>query len=146
WTVWRGSSLFAWLACLAVPLPAHAEDLEGRWYAGGHLSFLSTTDGIRSNAEIILGPFGDDGVPFTGDPNEQLNCSLSVTFCDPRPNDLLGRESSIEETFAYDLTAGFGFTKRLSLQLDAAYFKGDVGPVQVFLSDHFPVATNPVDP
>jgi hypothetical protein len=128
--------------------PVQAEDLKGRWYFGGNLSFLSTTDSVRSNAQIIIGPLGDDGIPFTGDPNEEQGCTTqsAQSFCDPRPDDLLARETTIEETFKYDLTAGYGLTSWLSLQLDASYFKGNVGPVDTFLRDHFPISTNPADP
>src|SRR5262245_22900130 len=125
---------------LAATSPSHAEDVKGKWYFGARLGFLSTTDDIRSNASIIIGPLGDDGIPFTGDPNEEQDCTenSSNTFCDPRPDDLLSRETAIEETFKLDLDAGFGMTSWLSLQLDASYFKGDVGPIDTYLKDHFP--------
>lgn len=134
--------------------PAYAEDLKSRWYFGGNVSFLSTTDYIRSNASIIFtNSFGDDGIPFTGDPNELQGCgqrgsgSFSQNpFCDPRPDDLLARETAIEETVKLDVTAGFGITSWLSLQLDGSYFKGDVGPIDAFLRDSYPVGTNPVNP
>jgi len=140
--------LLAILVAVAFAAPAHAEDLKGKWYFGGNLSFLSTTDSVRSNAQIITGPLGDDGIPFTGDPNEEQGCTSNAgnSFCDPRPDDLLGRESTIEETFKYDVTAGFGLTSWLNLQLDASYFRGNVGPIDVFLRDTFPVQSNPVDP
>ncbi|HKY33418.1 MAG TPA: outer membrane beta-barrel protein [Candidatus Polarisedimenticolia bacterium] len=121
---------------------AMAEDLKGRWYFGGNLSFLSTTDDIRSNASIIIGPLGDDGIPFTGDMNEEQGCTSASanTFCDPRPDDLLARETAIEETFKIDGTVGYGMTSWLSLQFDVSYFKGDVGPVDVFYRSTFPQA------
>lgn len=125
---------------LAAATPAHAEDVKGKWYFGGRLGYLSTTDDIRSNATIIIGPLGDDGVPFTGDPNEEQSCvgNASNTYCDPRPDDLLARETAIEETFKLDLDGGYGLTSWLSLQLDVSYFKGSVGPIDTFLRDHFP--------
>jgi hypothetical protein len=123
---------------MAVPL-AQAEDIKGKWYFGGNLSFLSTTDYIRSNSAIIIGPLGDDGIPFTGDPNEASGCATGISsttiFCDPRPDDLLARETTIEETFRIELTAGFGLTSWLSLQLDTSYFQGDISPVDVFTRD-----------
>src|SRR5262249_10337033 len=116
-----GTMLAMVLAGIALTPPAHAEDLKGKWYFGGNLSFLSTTDSIRSNAGIIIGSLGDDGIPFTGDPNEDEGCvafsNSNRPFCDPRPDDLLAREASVEETFKYDLTAGFGVTSWLNLQL-----------------------------
>jgi outer membrane protein with beta-barrel domain len=142
-TRWMCRGAMVSLLLLAVTGPARAEDLKSRWYFGGNLSFLSTTDDIRSNAGIIIGPFGDDGIPFTGDPNEEQGCTGAAThvFCDPRPDDLLARADSVEETFKYDLTAGYGLTSWLSLQLDASYFRGDVGPVDVFLRDSIPAAS-----
>lgn len=142
------------LVGLSLWAPVQAEDLKGKYYLGGNLSFLSTTDDIRSNSAIIFShQFGDDGIPFTGDPNELQGCSRTGTpsftndpFCDPRPDDLLARETAIEETFKLDLTGGFGLTSWLSLQVDASYFKADVGPIDVFLRDAFPVSSNPLNP
>ncbi|HEY3176181.1 MAG TPA: outer membrane beta-barrel protein [Candidatus Polarisedimenticolia bacterium] len=148
-TAARGLGKLVWglvvcLSAAALTAPAQAEDLRGRWYFGGHLGFLSTTDSIRSNADIIIGPVGDDGIPFTGDLNEEQGCvgALSTnTYCDPRPDDLLSRETTIEETVRAELDAGFGITSWLTFQLDASYFRGDVGPVDTFLRDHFPVSS-----
>src|SRR5262245_58672534 len=126
---------------------AHAEDLARRWYFGGSLAFLSTTDDIRPNATINVGPPGDDGIPFTGDRNESIQCvetgGFSQVFCDPRPDHLLSREMTIEETLKLDLTGGFGLTSWLSLQVDASYFKGDVGPVDAFTRQFYPHAPDP---
>ncbi len=135
---------------------ATAEDLKGKWYFGGNLSYLSTTDSIRSNAAIIFTTnFGDDGIPFTGDPNELQGCDArgsgsfypaSNPFCDPRPDDQLARESTIEETFRLEGTAGYGLTSWLSLQLDASYFKGNVGPIDVYLRETYPINTDVSNP
>ena len=137
------------VAGMAVPL-AQAEDIKGKWYFGGNLSFLSTTDYIRSNSAILIGPLGDDGIPFTGDPNEAPGCTTGAqqgtVFCDPRPDDLLGRETTIEETFRIELTAGFGLTSWLSIQLDTSYFQGDVSPVDVYTRDVILVDPNPDPP
>ena len=132
------------LVVISSAAPALAEDLKGRWYFGGNLGFLSTTDDIRSNSAIIIGRPGDDGVPFTGDPNEDQGCPITQAnqdfnlFCDPREDDLLGRENTIEETFKLDLTAGYGLTSWLSLQFDVSYFEGDVGPVDAFRREALP--------
>ncbi len=133
------------LVTIGLAGPVYAEDLKGRWYFGGNISFLSTTDDIRSNAFIIIGSPGDDGIPFTGDPNEDQGCPEDISaqsptlFCDPRNDDLLGRETTIEETFKLDLTAGYGMTSWLSLQLDVSYFEGDVGPVDAYRLEALPV-------
>ena len=108
---------------------------------------MSTTDDIRSNAVINIGPVGDDGIPFSGDPNEAVRCEetgdFSNVICDPRPDHLLAREMTIEETFKLDLTAGYGLTSWLSLQVDASYFNGDVGPVDGFTRQFFPRVVDP---
>jgi len=98
---------------------SHAKDGKNLWYLGGSLLFHSTQDTIRSNADL------------SGD---------------PRPDDFTSRETTIEDTFSYGLTAGFGMTRRLSLQLDAAWFKGEVGPIEGWFQDRFPVSTNPANP
>ena len=120
---------------------AQAEDLKSRWYTGGSLAFLSTTDDIRSNAAIFLGSFGDDGLPGTGDPNENSSCDDPGVFCDPRPDDQLGRRTGIEETYRLDLTVGYGITTWLSVQVDAGYFRGNVGPLDLFVSEAFPMGS-----
>lgn len=149
-----GVAMAACVVALMVFAPAHAEDLKGRWYFGANLSYMSTTDSIRNNAAISIGPPGDDGIPFSFDPNEDSECGgvpqqpgpSPGRFCDRRPDDLLGRSNTVEETFRYEITAGFGLTSWLNLQLDAGYYSGDVGPVDAYLRDKFPIANNPVDP
>lgn len=98
---------------------ATAKDLLRRWYFGGSLGYHVTFDGIENDAE---------------------------SPGDPRPDDLVGRETSVEDGLAFGLTAGFGMTSWLSLQLDASYHKGGVGPVSVFFEDTFPRASNPLSP
>src|SRR5262245_17386849 len=70
---------------------ALAEDLEKKWYFGGSLGFHTTQDEISSNAAMAF---------------------------DPRPDDFISREVAVEDTIRFDLTAGFGLSKWLSLQLD----------------------------
>jgi len=129
------------------------EDLRQRWYFGANLSYLSTIDDVRNNAAIIFTEqYGDDGIPFTGDPNEIQGCgqfgsdTFGDPFCDPRPDDLLERDNKIEETFYGMLTAGYGLTSWLNLQADIGYFEGEVGPVDVFLRDVIPVPSAAADP
>ena len=140
--------LLALAALAAAGVPASAEDLRGRWYFGVNIGFLSTTDDVRSNAHINIGPAGDDGIPFTGDPNELVRCdetnlNQGPVTCDARPDHLLARELTIEETFKLDLTGGYGLSSWLSLQVDASYFKGDVGPVDGFARQFYPHAVDP---
>jgi opacity protein-like surface antigen len=139
------------MAFLLTTSSARAEDLKGKWYLGGNISFLSTFDDIRSNSNVIIGNFGDDGIPFTGDPNEDQGCldqsvESNSPFCDPRPDDLLSRESAIEETFRFEVTAGYGMTSWLSLQFDASYFEGDVGPIDTFVRQPFLGSNLPNNP
>lgn len=153
----RARATFFALMCLVVLVlaasPARGEDLRQRWYFGANLSYLSTIDDVRNNAAIIFTErYGDDGIPFTGDPNEIQGCGqfgsddFGDPFCDPRPDDLLERDNKIEETFYGMLTAGYGLTSWLNLQMDIGYFEGEVGPVDVFLRDVIlatPANTNP---
>jgi opacity protein-like surface antigen len=153
----RARARFLAMACPAVLLlagsQARGEDLRQRWYFGGNLSYLSTIDDVRNNAAIIFTEqYGDDNIPFTGDPNEIQGCgqfgsdTFGDPFCDPRPDDLLERDNKIEETFYGMLTAGYGLTSWLNLQVDVGYFEGEVGPVDVFLRDVIPVTSGAVDP
>ena len=151
----RARARFLAIACPAVLLlagsQARGEDLRQRWYFGANLSYLSTIDDVRNNAAIIFTEqYGDDGIPFTGDPNELQGCGqfggdTADPFCDPRPDDLLERDNKIEETFYGMLTAGYGLTSWLNLQVDVGYFEGEVGPVDVFLRDVIPVTSGAVD-
>ncbi|MFQ5702234.1 MAG: hypothetical protein ACE5HU_10365, partial [Acidobacteriota bacterium] len=142
------------LVILAVALEAgpgcillQARPPEHRWYLGGGVSILSTIDDIRNNAGIIFTEdFGDDGVPFTGDLNELTACPSNFgdlfpvqnPFCDPRPDDLLARDSMIQDGLKYDLTVGYQLTQRIGVQVDASRYTGEVGPIDVFKSRTFP--------
>src|SRR5262249_555467 len=55
-------------------------------------------------------------------------------------------EITIEDRLSYGLTAGFGVTKWLSMQLDVGYFKGRVGPVDSYFADSFPISSDPSNP
>jgi len=153
----RARATFFALMCFVVLVlaasPARGEDLRQRWYFGANLSYLSTIDDVRNNAAIIFTEqYGDDGIPFTGDPNEIQGCgqfgsdTFGDPFCDPRPDDLLERDNKIEETFYGMLTAGYGLTSWLNLQMDIGYFEGDMGPVDVFLRDVIPATSAAADP
>ena len=126
-----GSRLRAALArglrCLAVAVAglaaschlALAENLARKWSIGGSVAYQATQDEIASNASMAF---------------------------DPRPDDFISREIVVEDTLRFDLTAGFGMTRLLSLRLDASYFEGDVGPVEAYLSHLFPSSSNPINP
>ena len=140
---WDWVSVFLLVCC---PATVTAAESKGRWFGGGSIAFRSTTDEIRSNAQITLGPLGDDGLPNTFDPNESSDCAEPASRCDIRPDYLLNSPTTIEETFQYNLHAGYMPFKWLSAQIDYSWFEADVGPVDAFLSDHYPVAANPFDP
>ena len=94
---------------------AVAKNTERLWYAGGSVAFHSTQAKVGSNADEAA---------------------------DPRPDDFADRAMGVEDTASFGLTAGFGLTQRLSLQLDAGYFKGRIGAIDVYLQDTFPKATD----
>jgi len=120
--LWAGAALAA-LAALC--LPAHAEDTRGRWSIGLSGGILSTKDDIRSNAAAAL--LKEDGV--FGD--------ISDDFVDPeridrRQDDLLGRETSVQERQTYGVAIGYGLTSWLTLQFDLGYYRGDVSNMDTF--------------
>ena len=125
-----GSRLKAALArglrCLAVASLAgsschlaRAENLARKWSIGGSVAYQATQDEIASNAAMAS---------------------------DPRPDDFISREIVVEDALRFDLTAGFGMSRLFSLRLDASYFEGNVGPVEAYLTDLFPISVNPIDP
>jgi len=90
-----------------------------RWYFSSDLNYHTTQDSIRSNATL---------------------------GSDPRPDDLVEREITVQDTLSYSLAIGFNLKSWLALQLDLGFFRGEVGPIDVFLTDRFPVATDPSNP
>src|SRR5262245_22933389 len=89
-TVWIGAALAGFCGLLGT-IPARAENLKGRWTLGGGLSYLSTSDDIRSNAALFIRSPGADGIFGTGDSGETRTCfDAPPAYCDPRPDDLLG--------------------------------------------------------
>jgi len=126
---------------------ALAEDVKGKWYFGSNLAVLVTTDNIRSNAALIVAPLGPDGAPFTGDKGEEISCSSTRldVFCDPRPDDLLSRQTQLEQTLKLDGHFGYGLTSNLSLELDTGYYKGDIKNFDVFTTKVVPFSANSLD-
>jgi len=125
-----------------------AEDVKGKFYFGGNLSVLVTTDNIRSNAALIIAPLGNDGAPFTGDKGEEISCNTgrADVFCDPRPDDLLSRQTQLQQTLKFDGHFGYGLTSNLSIELDSGYYKGDITNFDVFTHKVVPSTNNPLDP
>jgi opacity protein-like surface antigen len=112
-------ALLATAMCLLLPEANAAKQTQGAWYLGGNLAFHSTQDTVRSNADLGK---------------------------DPRPDDFVSREMAAEDGVSYGLTAGFGVTKWLALQLDVGYYQGRIGPIDAFLQDRFPFAPDPTNP
>ena len=142
---------FVYLAVVAVAWAAspETEAAARRWYFQAGVSYFEAMDEIRSNAAIIYTQqYGDDGIPFTGDPNEKTACTLNRgdfypdqdPFCDPRPDDLVAREPSMEETFGFDLAVGFLVAPRFALQLNAGLVESEAPEVDVYLEETIPVA------
>src|SRR3989442_8663389 len=109
---------------------ALADEPRGRLFIGGSLAHRSTTDEIRSNALISFGSLGADGIPFTFDPGETEGCLGSdpnILTCDVRPDILIESDTVIQEAYQGEIHAGYSLAKWLSVQLDAAYYKANVG-------------------
>ncbi len=125
-----------------------AEDLKGKFYIGGSLGVLVTTDNVRNNAALIISPLGDDGAPFTGDDGEEVSCESgrAEVFCDPRPDDLIAREAQIEQTLQVAARIGYGLTSSLSIEFSAGYFEGDLKNIDVYTTKFVPFSLNPLDP
>ncbi len=122
-------------------------DFWRRWYVGGGITGISTSGSYGNNAAIVnTRMFGEDGIPSTGDEGELTTCvSLEVgyypevdPFCDPRPDDLIAREGTIDDALGFGVTAAFDLTPRVQLALDAAYYRSEVGPIDVYATETYP--------
>ena len=103
-----------------------AEDQRGRWTLGFGLSLQSTLDDVRNNASIVVSKENDSFRLPDGD----LSNDRIIVF-DPRADDLLNRETKVEERQRFEFSAGYGLNSWLSLQFDVGYYQGDVSPVDV---------------
>lgn len=109
---------------------AKAENTKGRWHLGGGVSWVSTEDDIRSNAAYVLfDQPGPDGVPDSGDE--------TIKFYDPRPDDTLSRETTIEEGFKFDFNASYGITPWFSVQLDTGYYQADIVQFDTYVEQRY---------
>lgn len=98
---------------------AWAENTKGRWDIGGGFYFVSTVDDIRNNAAYVLfDQPGPDGIPNTGDE--------TILFADPRPDDLITRETTLNEGIAFNVNFSYGLTDWLALQIDVGHYEADV--------------------
>ncbi len=113
--------IFTALSLLASPL--QAEDQRSRWSFSLGGGILSTLDDIRNNAasaDLLEVGRPDD---ISDDP---------IINPDPRRDDLLGRETEIEEAQTYNASIAYGLTSWLSLQLDVSYYEGNVSNLDTF--------------
>lgn len=133
---------------LAASGSVQAEDIKGKFYIGGEFGVFVNTDDVRSNAALIISPLGDDGAPFTGDTGEIVACDSTnaTVYCDPRPDDLIARETQLEDTFELKATIGYGLTSWFSLQLDVGWFEGDVQNFDIFTTKRVPEGGSATDP
>jgi opacity protein-like surface antigen len=102
-----------------------AEDTKGKWQFGFGLSYFSTTDYIRSNADIALSQFvvGDQpGLP-------------PVQSVDERPDLNVLNQPSIADQFKIDANVSYGLTRWLAVELSAGYLKAPVGSIEFYFKD-----------
>ncbi|HKY31116.1 MAG TPA: hypothetical protein VJV23_01180 [Candidatus Polarisedimenticolia bacterium] len=107
------------VCALAAGGASHAKDVRRLWFAGGSFAYHTTDDAIRSDATLEA---------------------------DPRPDHLAGRETALEDTLQYGLHAGFGLSPRVALHLEAGWFRSEVGPLDAFLGEQYPAASNTAVP
>ena len=105
---------------LLTPL-ARAEDTKGKWQFGFGLSYFSTTDSIRSNADIAVA----SGLPAG-------NGLPPVTAIDPRPDINLLNQASIADDFKLDVSGSYGLTRWLAIEAAAGYQRSAVGNIEYF--------------
>ena len=117
-----------------------AENVKGRFHLGGGFSFVATHDDIRSNAAVVRygNPGADglmgDGIPDSGDE--------TIIFVDRRPDDLLARETTIEEKWRFDLNASYGVLDWMSIQFNAGYYNADIVQLDTYAEVRVPRDAN----
>jgi len=109
----------------AVVTPLRAEDTKGKWQFGFGLSYMATTDYIRSNSDIAIASSvagEQEGLP-------------AVTFVDDRPDQNMLNEPTVQDDFRFDFSASYGLTRWLALEVSAGYMKSDVGNIEFYFKD-----------
>ena len=115
----KNGRISIWEAFAAAAAGVRAKDVRRQWFVGGSLAYHTTQDAVANNASR-------EG--------------------DPRPDDYAGRELALDDTIQFGLHGGYGFTPSFSLQLDAGWFQGDAGSVDVWLSKRYPASRDPLNP
>ena len=88
-----------------------ANPSKDRWGFGGSVGYHTTEASITPNADADF---------------------------DIRPDDYISRETTVEDTISFGLSTGFGMTEHFTLQLDVAYFEGEIGKIDTYLEDTYP--------
>lgn len=117
--------LLAGLVAGAAVAPLHAEDTKGKWQFGFGLSYMATTDYIRSNSDIAI------ATSTAG----QVAGLPAVTSVDDRPDQNMLNEPTVADDFRFDFNASYGLTRWLALEVAAGYMKSDVGNIEFFFKD-----------
>jgi len=100
---------------------AQAEDTKGKWQFGCGLSYFSTIDYIRSNADIAIaeGTIGPNGLPNVG-------------YVDERPDINILNQASIRDDFRLDFKTSYGLTRWLAMEAGASYMNSPVGNIEFY--------------
>ena len=114
--IWLAAALAGLVATCS---PARAEDERGRWTFGLGAGILSTKDDIRNNSAALL--LNEKGIP-----NDISDDQVVKDSIDLRQDDLLGRDTSVEERQTYSFSIAYGLTSWMSLQLDVGRYSGNV--------------------
>jgi len=118
-TLMRGALCLtgAWMLCASTRLDA--KSAQEKWYLTGSIGYQAIRDTIANNADIPS---------------------------DPRPRHFESRETDVHDGASLALEVGFGLSRRFSVQLDTSYFQTEVGPIDTYMEDSFPVAPDPLNP
>jgi outer membrane protein W len=102
-----------------------AEDTKGKWQFGFGLSYFSTVDYIRSNADIALasGVVGSCG---------EAGALCPVGSVDERPDINIMNQASIHDDFKLDFSASYGLTRWLALEAAGSYMNAPVGNIEFY--------------
>jgi hypothetical protein len=96
-----------------------ANDTRHLWRVGSSLGFHTTEDEIRNNANLQGDPRPSQDEVDAGGIDDGLNLAGQI---------------------------GFSLTGRFALQLEVGWFRGDIGPVDVYLSERYPAPGDPRNP
>ena len=122
------------LACLVSIPCARAEDTKGKWQFGFGMSYYSTVDYIRSNADLAIasGSIGENGLP-------------SVGSVDERPDINIMNQASIHDDFMLDFRGSYGLTRWLALEAGVSYMSAPVGNIEFYNNNVDQEISSPTD-